>query len=89
MIKLIQVVPANQNDEHYLLEVTLNPAHIVSVNSSDKYLMLLHQNKLPDGLSNNHEFVEISLSNGRTVIAVGSPQVIYEKIQASKKLLLG
>lgn len=89
MIKLIQVVPANQNDEHYLIEVTLNPAHIVSVNPSDKYLMLLHQNKLPEGLSNNHEFVEVHLSNGKTVVAVGTTQVIYEKIQASKKLLLG
>ena len=51
--------------------------------------MLLHQNKLPEGLSNNHEFVEVHLSNGKTVVAVGTTQVIYEKIQASKKLLLG
>tara|TARA_R110000824_G_scaffold157717_1_gene331211 strand:+ start:75 stop:344 length:270 start_codon:yes stop_codon:yes gene_type:complete len=89
MIKLTQVVRANQNDEFYLRETSLNPHHIVSVNPSDQYIMLLHQNKLPEGLNPDHQFVEISLSHGGSLIAVGTPQIINEKIKFAKKLLLG
>ena len=89
MIKLVQVIQANQKNEYYLRDVSVNPAHIVSANPSDKFIMLLHQNKLPEGLDQHHEFVEISLLNGKTIIAVGTPQIINEKINAAKKLLLG
>jgi len=89
VIKLIQVIQANQNNEHYLREVSISPSHIVSINPSDKYLMLLHQKQLPEGLDANHEFVEISLSNGKTIVAIGNPTTINEKVMASKKLLFG
>ena len=89
MIKLVQVIQANQKNEYYLREVNVNPNHIVSTSPSDKFIMLLHQNKLPEGLDNNHEFVEINFSNGRTIIAVGTPLLIGEKITIAKKLLLG
>jgi len=89
MIKLVQVIQANQNSEYYLRDVSINAAHIVSINPSDKFIMLLHQDKLPDGLDQSHEFVEISLLNGKTIIAVGSSQIINEKIKTAKKLLLG
>ena len=88
MIKVTQIVRAN-TDQYYLRDTTINPTHIVSVNSSDQYIMLLHQNKLPEGLRQDHHFVEISLSHGGTLIAVGTPQLIEEKIQFAKKLLLG
>tara|TARA_R100001082_G_C4301342_1_gene132567 strand:+ start:204 stop:359 length:156 start_codon:yes stop_codon:yes gene_type:complete len=51
--------------------------------------MLLHQKQLPEGLDANHEFVEISLSNGKTIVAIGNPTTINEKVMASKKLLFG
>ncbi len=89
MIKLVQVIQANQNNEYYLRDVSINPSHIVSINSSDKFIMLLHQNKLPEGLDQGHEFVEISLLNGKTIVAVGSPRILNEKIKTAKKLLLG
>ncbi len=90
MIKITQVIQVSQRDQtYYLRDTSLNPQHIVSVNMSDQYLMLLHQNKLPEGLSKEHQFVEISLSHGGSVIAVGTPQMINEKIQFAKKLLLG
>ena len=89
MISLTQVVKANQNEEYYLRETNVNPSHIVSVNTSDKYIMLLHQNKLPKGLDHNHEFVEISLSHGGTMVVLGSTHLINEKIKSAKKLLLG
>lgn len=89
MIKLIQVIRANQKSEFYLRQVNVNPNHIVSINPSDEFIMLLHQSKLPEGLDNNHEFVEISFSNGKTIIAVGTPQLISERITDARKLLLG
>ena len=89
MIKLVQVIQANHNHDYYLREININPGHIVSINSSDKFIVLLHQNKLPEGLNSQHEFVEISFSNGKTIIAVGSANQITEKIEAAKKLLLG
>ena len=89
MIKLVQVIQANQKNEYYLREINVNPSHIVSINPSDKFIVLLHQNKLPEGLDNNHEFIEISFSNGKTIIAVGTPRLISEKITIAKKLLLG
>ena len=89
MIKLTQVVKANQTDKYYLRETALNPQHIVSVNSSDQYIMLLHQDKLPEGLDPTHHFVEIALSHVGVLIAVGTPEIINEKIKFAKKLLLG
>lgn len=89
MIRITQVVKANQKDQYYLRETSINPSHIVSVNSSDQYIMLLHQDKLPEGLDKQHHFVEISLSHGGNLIAVGTPHVINEKIKFAKKLLLG
>jgi len=89
MIKLVQVIKANQKNEYYLRDVSVNPNHIVSINPSDKFIILLHQNKLPEGLDQNHEFIEISLLNGKTIITVGTPQIINEKINTAKKLLLG
>jgi len=88
MIKLVQVIQANQNSEYYLRDVSINPAHIVSINPSDKFIMLLHQNKLPDGLDEAYEFVEISLLNGKTIIAVGSSQIINEKNKNRQKIAL-
>lgn len=89
MIKITQVVQASEKEEYYLRETSLNPSHIVSVNISEKYIMLLHQNKLPEGLNKQHNFVEIYLSNGASVVAVGTPHIINEKIKFAKKLLLG
>ena len=89
MIKITQIVKANQNEQYYLRDTSINPSHIVSVNSSDQYIMLLHQDKLPEGLSKQHQFVEISLSHGGSLIAVGTPHAINEKIKFAKKLLLG
>ena len=89
MIKLVQVIKANQKNEYYLRDVSVNPLHIVSISPSDKFIMLLHQNKLPEGLDENHEFVEISLLHGGTIIAIGTPQLINEKIKTARKLLLG
>ena len=89
MIKLVQVIRANQKGEYYLREVNVNPNHVVSINPSDEFIVLLHQDKLPKGLDNNHEFVEINFSNGKTIIAVGTPQLISERISDARKLLLG
>ena len=89
MLKVTQVVRANEKNEFYLRETSLNPDHIISVNESHEYIMLLHQNNLPRGLNKEHSFVEIYLSNGSRVIAVGTTQIINEKINISKKLLLG
>jgi len=89
MIKLIQVVKANQSNEYYLRETSVNPNHIISATPSEKFIILLHQNKLPEGLNQSHDFVEISLSNNQTLIVVGTPHIIEEKIKSAKKLLLG
>jgi len=89
MIKLVEVVTANKNNEYYLREVSVNPNHIVSVSPSDEFVILLHQEKLPIGLDRNHEFVEVYFSNGRKIITVGTPKIINEKIKTAKKLLFG
>jgi hypothetical protein len=56
---------------------------------SDEFIVLLHQDKLPEGLDNNHEFIEINFSNGKTIIAVGTVKLINERISDARKLLLG
>jgi len=89
MIKLVQVIRANQKPEYYLREVNVNPNHIVSMSPSDEFIVLLHQDKLPEGLDNNHEFIEINFSNGKTIIAVGTVKLINERISDARKLLLG
>jgi len=89
MIKLVEIVKANQNNEYFLREISVNPNHIISIRDSDKFIILLAQNQLPKGLNNNHQFIEVSLSSGNSIIAVGTPQIINEKIKSAKKLLLG
>ena len=89
MINLIEIVH-HQGAEHYFLrEATVNPNHIVSMNPSEEHILLHTQNKLPKGLHEAQEFVKISFSNGKTLVAVGSSQIINEKIRIAKKLLLG
>ena len=89
MINLVEVVHHRGGDYYFLREATVNPNHIVSMNSSEEHILLHTQNKLPTGLHDAQEFVKISFSNGKSIVAIGSPQIINEKIKTAKKLLLG
>jgi len=88
--KMIDVVEIVSSRDHYFLrETTINPNHIVSMRASEEHMLLHTQGKLPTGLHDAQEFVKISFSNGKTIVAIGSSQIINEKIRTSKKLLFG
>jgi hypothetical protein len=89
VINLIEVVYHHTADHYFLRESTINPNHIVSMNPSEEHILLHTQNKLPTGLHDAQEFVKISFSNGKSIVAIGSAQIINEKIRTAKKLLLG
>ena len=89
MINLVEVVYHHATDHYFLREATVNPNHIVSMTPSEEHILLHTQNKLPTGLNDAQEFVKISFSNGKNLVAIGSPQIINEKINTAKKLLLG
>jgi hypothetical protein len=70
-------------------EISLNPDHIVSVRWSDLKLtssLRSATNTLGDNATGIIEFV---FSNGKTILGIGHPDLITEKIRTSKKLLLG
>ena len=89
MIKVTEVIRANPKGEYYLREAMVNSKQIVSVSLNDEFIVLLHQGMLPDGLDNAHEFADVSLSNGKTMVVVGSPKSISEKMRTSKNILHG
>ncbi len=79
MIKLVQVM---ESSGHYnLREVVLNSAHIVSM-TPDENVAGLHANgKLPEGLHQAQQFSRLSLTNGREITVVGSPDMLGQKVK--------
>ncbi len=79
MIKLVEVT---QNNENYnLREVVVNSTHIVSM-VADDFCAGLHANgKLPTGLHEAQQFSRVTLVNGKEIVAVGSPDMIGQKVK--------
>lgn len=79
MIKLVQVI---ESSGHYnLREVVINSSHIVSM-VPDENVAGLHANgKLPEGLHQAQQFSRISLTNGREITVVGSPDMLGQKVK--------
>lgn len=89
MIELVEVLYHRASDSFSLRSVAINPNHIVSMSSSDEYIMLHAKKKLPEGLHDAQQFMKVHLTNGNHIIVCGTPQIIHEKIKTAKKLLLG
>ena len=74
MIKLIEVV---DNEGHYnLREVIINSSHVVSMTCDDYCAGLHASGKLPTGLHEAQEFSKVTLTNGKEIVVVGSPDLI-------------
>ena len=74
-----------------LREVFINPEQVVCVRSDLSFKQRLLEGELPDDLDERQEFSRVYMNRGQTgldVVVVGSPILIEEKLNSSKKNLL-
>jgi hypothetical protein len=86
MIKLVQVDFDEGSGHYHLREIVVNSLHIVSMVYDDYHAALHANGRLPEGLHEAQQFSKIMLTNGKEIIAVGSPDTINLK---AKKILHG
>ena len=84
MIKLVEVI---ENSGHFnLREIILNSSQIVSMVADEQCAGLHANGKLPEGLHQAQQFSRVSLTNGKEITVVGSPDMLGQKV---KKVLHG
>tara|TARA_Y100000310_G_C20683069_1_gene817213 strand:+ start:1757 stop:2041 length:285 start_codon:yes stop_codon:yes gene_type:complete len=94
MINVVQMVPPAElnwsTPDHpnawTLRTIIVNENQITSITPCDHMLFLLSQGKLPSGLHEAQQFSKINFSDGREIIAVGTPNLINDRV---KKVLHG
>jgi len=86
MIKIVQVRYDPTSDKFYLAEIIINSSHIVSMRQDDETAGFHANGKLPEGLHEAQQFSKIIFTNGKEITAVGSPDIINNKM---KKVLHG
>lgn len=78
--------------EYGLREVYVNPSSIAMIRSEPSMRRRLTEGKLPEGIDDRVEFSRVSISSSAhssSIVVVGTPQMIQEKMSESKQLLKG
>ena len=96
-VKLTELFKQNRftsSDSAYKVRtVYVNPDFVVCLREDTQTLKVLKEEKgiLPDGLDSRHEFTKLHMNSGNSsfdITVVGSPDVVEEKLAASKNTLL-
>ena len=86
MIKLVQVDYNSYSDQFHLREIIINSTHIVSIIDDPETASLHVKGSLPEGLHEAQQFSKITFTNGKEIVAVGTPEMIGKK---AKNILHG
>ena len=73
-------------------EVFVNPEHVTAIREDYSANRALNENRMPDGLSKDANFSTLFLSSGQhglNMTVVGTPSMIQEKMNGSRKILKG
>ena len=95
MTRLTEVyaLPLQSDRKFGLREVFINPASVSMIRSEPTMQMYLAEGRLPEGMDERIEFSRITTSsNGSysaSVIVIGAPQAIDQKLNETKQLLKG
>lgn len=96
MVRLVEIVEAtittNQNDRFSLREIYVSPEHVIMVREDINIARIISEskNRIP-GLDSNMTFTKLTInrgSMGTDITVLGSSDLIYEKINGSRKQLL-
>jgi len=85
MIKLVEVVYDGAHQYH-LQEIIVNSSQIVSIKPDDHMAGAHAKGNLPAGLHEAQQFSKVTFTNGKEIVAVGTPEMIGKK---TKKVLHG
>ena len=86
MIKLVEVAHNRYSDQFHLHEIIVNSAHIVSIRADDETAGIHAKGLLPEGLHDAQQFSKVTFTNGKEIVAVGTPEMIGKK---AKNILHG
>lgn len=80
------------NKLYSLREVFVNPEHVVMIREERRMRELNEHGKLASGLSEEHHFSKLTINRGQAgteIVVVGSPEVVENTLNATKRLLRG
>jgi hypothetical protein len=92
--RLTEIYPLNhQSGQQFgLREVFINPTSVCMIMSDSSLKTKLTEGTLPDGLDPRVEFSKVSIndgSHGRSLIVIGTPDMIESKMKNTRQLLKG
>jgi hypothetical protein len=92
MVKLTEIVEAPMSTGFNVRPVFVNPSHVITIRDDSRFSGYLAEGKLDSlKVAPNMQFTRITISGGsgnHDVTVMGSPEMIYEKINTSTKSLL-
>ena len=97
--KLTEVYPVSrvhvnkkENVEFGLRDIFVNPSSISMIRSEPTMKRHLTEGRLPEGIDARMEFSRISITStnhSSSIVVVGDPEMIQDKLKQSKQLLQG
>lgn len=92
LIRMTEVFENPTTKTYGMREVSVNPEHVTAVREDFVAASALNENRMPDGLSKNVSFSRLYLAAGQhglNIVVVGSPSLIEEKLNGTRKVLKG
>ena len=94
---MIRFEALKRHGTQYMLQsIYLNPAWIVRIHENQNVTKDFHgdhaKGKFPEGLDYRHILSDVVYVNGNTtksILVIGSPELIYNKINGNKSILRG
>ena len=77
-----------ERNVYELAETVINTDHVVRITEDTKYAQILKIGSLK-GLTKEHSFTKINLSNGIIIVVVGSVEEISKKLHTKKQMIFG
>jgi len=94
VVKLVEVKEnrgVTSGSQYTLREVFINPQRVVSMSEEPRLATELREGRMPEGMNEHQSFTRIVLdqgSGGSSMIVVGSPVMIDQKLTEGHRRLL-
>jgi hypothetical protein len=94
LAKLTEIynLPFDNSKQYGLREIFINPTSVCMIRLEPAMQKYLAEGRLPSGLDKRNEFSRITISGGThssSLVVVGAPYTIEQKLKETKQLLKG
>ena len=92
LIRMTEMVLNPSSNTYSMREISINPEHVTAVREDWAANRALNENRMPDGLSKNASFSTVYMAGGQhglSIVVVGTPSMIEEKLNSNRKILKG